>query len=166
MATEKIDRLMVKAPDGTETEALLSPLVENIQGLTRLHRVSAAGTDDLIIKRGRRLRRITLTGLLEWLANAFADKSHTHAATDVNSGTLSSARLPTVPVYKGGTGGTTAATARANLGAASVESPTFTGTPKAPSSSTSYTTYQLRNVALMTELPSSIGNGQIVLIYE
>lgn len=108
---------------------------------------------------------------------SFPPAAHNHAATDVTSGTL--------PVSRGGTGrstltsgcflrgnGTSAVTmstpadARLAMGAAPVASPTFTGTPKAPSSSTSYTTYQLRNVALMTELPSSIGNGQIVLIYE
>lgn len=46
------------------------------------------------------------------------DFSHTHSASDVNSGTLSTERLPTVPVAKGGTGATTAAAALANLGAA------------------------------------------------
>jgi hypothetical protein len=42
--------------------------------------------------------------------------AHNHAATDINSGTLNSNRLPTVPVTKGGTGATDAATARSNLG--------------------------------------------------
>ena len=44
--------------------------------------------------------------------------THTHAAGDIASGTLSSDRLPTVPIAKGGTGADTAADARANLGAA------------------------------------------------
>lgn len=44
--------------------------------------------------------------------------THTHAAADIVSGTLSSDRLPTVPITKGGTGATTAAAARTNLGAA------------------------------------------------
>ena len=35
--------------------------------------------------------------------------AHEHAATDITSGTLDSARLPTVPLTKGGTGQTTAA---------------------------------------------------------
>ena len=35
--------------------------------------------------------------------------AHTHAAGDITSGTLDSARLPTVPLTKGGTGQTTAA---------------------------------------------------------
>ena len=47
-----------------------------------------------------------------------AEASHNHGAGDINSGILSSDRLPTVPVNKGGTGATTAANARTNLGAA------------------------------------------------
>ena len=47
-----------------------------------------------------------------------AASNHTHAAGDINSGTLAADRLPTVPVAKGGTGATTAADARTNLGAA------------------------------------------------
>lgn len=46
-----------------------------------------------------------------------APSVHTHNATDINAGTLDSARLPTVPVAKGGTGATTAEGARTNLGA-------------------------------------------------
>ena len=45
-----------------------------------------------------------------------AKTSHTHAAEDVSSGTFNSARLPTVPISKGGTGATTAAKARTKLG--------------------------------------------------
>lgn len=45
-----------------------------------------------------------------------AASSHSHNASDINAGTLDSDRLPTVPVAKGGTGATDAATARTNLG--------------------------------------------------
>ena len=45
-----------------------------------------------------------------------AAASHNHAASNINSGTLSVDRLPTVTVAKGGTGATTAAAARTNLG--------------------------------------------------
>ena len=45
-----------------------------------------------------------------------ADSSHNHAASNITSGTLSSDRLPTVPIAKGGTGATTAAAALTNLG--------------------------------------------------
>lgn len=46
-----------------------------------------------------------------------AKSSHNHSASDINSGTLASDRLPTVPIAKGGTGATTAANALTNLGA-------------------------------------------------
>lgn len=45
-----------------------------------------------------------------------AASSHNHAASNITSGTLSSDRLPTVPISKGGTGATTAAAALTNLG--------------------------------------------------
>lgn len=45
-----------------------------------------------------------------------ADSSHNHSASNITSGTLSSDRLPTVPIAKGGTGATTAADALTNLG--------------------------------------------------
>lgn len=50
---------------------------------------------------------------------------------------------------------------------APLASPTFTGTPKAPAAATDYTTYRLRNMALMSSAPSgAIGNGQLVGVYE
>lgn len=45
-----------------------------------------------------------------------ADEEHTHSASDITSGTMSINRLPTITVAKGGTGATTAAQARVNLG--------------------------------------------------
>ena len=45
-----------------------------------------------------------------------AASSHNHSASNITSGTLSSDRLPTVPIAKGGTGATTAAGALVNLG--------------------------------------------------
>lgn len=45
-----------------------------------------------------------------------ANSSHNHSASNITSGTLSSDRLPTVPIAKGGTGATTAAAALTNLG--------------------------------------------------
>lgn len=44
-----------------------------------------------------------------------ADSTHNHAASNITSGTLSSDRLPTVPLTKGGTNATSAAGARTNL---------------------------------------------------
>lgn len=46
-----------------------------------------------------------------------AKSSHTHAASDISSGTLGTARIPTIPITKGGTGATTADNALTNLGA-------------------------------------------------
>ena len=43
------------------------------------------------------------------------ETTHNHSASDINSGTLDSDRLPIVPLAKGGTGATTAEEARANL---------------------------------------------------
>lgn len=45
-----------------------------------------------------------------------ADENHKHSAADITSGTISISRLPTIAVAKGGTGATTAAQARVNLG--------------------------------------------------
>ena len=51
-----------------------------------------------------------------------AAAQHTHAASDIDSGTLDSDRLPVVPISKGGTGAETAAAALTALGAASFSS--------------------------------------------
>lgn len=56
-----------------------------------------------------------ITNLQEAL-DGKAATSHNHAASNITSGTLSSDRLPTVPITKGGTGATTAAGALVNLG--------------------------------------------------
>lgn len=50
------------------------------------------------------------------LLDGKANSSHNHSAANITSGTLSSNRLPTIPITKGGTGATTAAAALANLG--------------------------------------------------
>lgn len=55
-----------------------------------------------------------ITDLISHLANK--NNPHGVTASQLSSGTLSSDRLPTVPVAKGGTGATDAATARGNLG--------------------------------------------------
>lgn len=50
--------------------------------------------------------------------NLLAALTHTHAASEINSGTLSADRLPAVPIAKGGTGATNGATGLKNLLAA------------------------------------------------
>lgn len=65
---------------------------------------------------------VALKALIDALDTALdgkAPSSHNHSASNITSGTLSSDRLPTVPVSKGGTGATTAAAALTALGAAS-----------------------------------------------
>lgn len=61
-----------------------------------------------------------ITRLCTKLKDKFAAISHNHAASDVTSGTFDSARLPTVPIEKGGTGATTASAAWAALGGGSI----------------------------------------------
>lgn len=108
-----------------------------------------------------------------------AAESHTHAAEAVTSGVLDSARLPTVPVSKGGTGATTAAAALANLGAAAashsqgagtITAGTFAATGVMAATGTDYTTARLRNIqASTTDLTagsSALSNGNLYLVYE
>lgn len=59
-----------------------------------------------------------VTGNVQTQLNGKAASSHSHSAANITSGTLALDRLPTVSVAKGGTGATTAAQARTNLGAA------------------------------------------------
>ncbi len=63
-----------------------------------------------------------------WTNSNFASTNHIHSANDITSGTLSTNYLSTIPITKGGTNATTATNARTNLGAASINNPTFTGT--------------------------------------
>ena len=58
-----------------------------------------------------------------------AASAHKHGTGDINSGTLDAARLPTVPVTRGGTGATTAAAARTNLGACAEFTPATVTVP-------------------------------------
>lgn len=58
----------------------------------------------------------TRTVLWSSIKALFAAAKHSHAATDITSGTLTLDRLPTIPLAKGGTGATSAATARTALG--------------------------------------------------
>jgi len=55
----------------------------------------------------------------------------------------------TLPVANGGTAATTASAALTNLGAAAIASPTFTGTPAAPTAATGTNTTQLATTAFV-----------------
>lgn len=54
-----------------------------------------------------------------------APKSHNHAASHITSGTLSTDRLPTVPITKGGLGGTDRLSSAKNLTNEAVSSPNY-----------------------------------------
>ena len=58
----------------------------------------------------------TRTVLWSSIKALFAAAKHSHAASDIISGTLAVDRLPTIPLSKGGTGATSAVTARTALG--------------------------------------------------
>ena len=58
----------------------------------------------------------TRTVLWSSIKALFAAAKHSHAASDIASGTLAVDRLPTIPLSKGGTGATSAETARTALG--------------------------------------------------
>lgn len=58
----------------------------------------------------------TRTVLWSSIKALFSAAKHSHAASDITSGTLAVDRLPTIPLSKGGTGATSAATARTALG--------------------------------------------------
>lgn len=57
-----------------------------------------------------------VTSNIQTQLNSKAASSHNHSAANITSGTLSTDRLPTVPIGRGGTGAGSAADARANLG--------------------------------------------------
>lgn len=57
-----------------------------------------------------------VTSSIQTQLNGKAASSHNHAASNITSGTLSSDRLPVVPIEKGGTGATTVKGIRTNLG--------------------------------------------------
>lgn len=74
---------------------------------------------------------------------------------------LNGLNIPTVPVpvIDGGTGATTAATALANLGGAPIDSPTFTGTPRAPSHNSPFTESA---IATQLDLDTVVPTGVIM----
>ena len=77
-----------------------------------------------------------VTSNIQTQLNGKASSSHNHAASNITSGTLSSDRLPTVPVAKGGTGATTAQGAVDNLVKDTTIQPLcieFPGMPSPPS---------------------------------
>ena len=105
-----------------EIDERLDTMSENINGLVTESELNSARTS------------------LQEAINTKANSTHGHHASDINSGTLSSDRLPTVPITKGGTGATDATTARSNLGALGKDEAVakVIATAKNPSSATFY----------------------------
>ena len=66
----------------------------------------------------------------------------------------------TLPVANGGTAATTASAALTNLGAAAIASPTFTGTPAAPTAATGTNTTQLTTTAFVNTAAGVHSIGQ------
>ena len=77
---------------------------------------------------------------------------HSHGASAIASGTLASARLPVVPIEKGGTNAKTAEEARRNLGI----------TPTAIGAAPAYT----YGTADMTAGVSALETGKLYFVYE
>lgn len=82
--------------------------------------INKGGTNSTTAADARTALGITPGNIGAQPAGSYASASHAHAGEDITSGTIDSARLPTVPVAKGGTGATAAGAARTNLGAGSV----------------------------------------------
>lgn len=100
-----------------------------------------------------------LKNIEENAASESAPLKHAHNASDINAGTLDSARLPVVPVNKGGTGATTAEQARVNLGAASVD---HTHTPASIGAAPAYT----YGTTDLTAGSSPLATGTLYFVYE
>ena len=89
-----------------------SPLKDNAAKDTPVDGDSLPLVDSADGSKTKRLLWSRVKAVLKTYFNQlYAAATHQHAAGDINSGTLDSARLPTVPVSKGGTGQTTAAKA-------------------------------------------------------
>ena len=89
-----------------------SPLKDNAAKDTPVDEDSLPLVDSADGSKTKRLLWSRVKAVLKTYFNQlYAAATHQHAAGDINSGTLDSARLPTVPVSKGGTGQTTAAKA-------------------------------------------------------
>lgn len=109
---------------GTDTQALLANgETKEISGTWPISVSGNAGTATKLAA----AKTISLTGDVTGSASfdgsgsvsitaTVADSSHNHNASNITAGSLSSDRLPTVPISKGGTGATSAAAALTNLG--------------------------------------------------
>ena len=101
------DKITVSSKDTTYTLSSFG-ITATAAELNKLDGVTATATQINYLN--------TATGNIQTQLDSKAASSHNHAASNITSGTLSSDRLPTVPISKGGTGATTASGALTNLG--------------------------------------------------
>lgn len=78
--------------------------------------VNKGGTGSTTAAAARTALGITPANIGAQVAGSYAAASHNHDGSDVTTGTVAEARLPVSSVAKGGTGATSAAAARTNLG--------------------------------------------------
>ena len=109
--------------------------------------VIATGTSNS----GKVLTAGASAGSLSWTVPASGTVASVTATSPIASsgGAAPVISLGTVPVANGGTGATSASAALTNLGAAAIASPTFTGTPAAPTAATGTNTTQLATTAFV-----------------
>lgn len=101
----------------THTIANITNLQSTLDGkAASSHTHTVANISDLTATAAELNYMDGVTSSVQTQLDGKAASSHNHAASNITSGTLSSDRLPTVPVAKGGTGATTAAAALTNLG--------------------------------------------------
>lgn len=94
----------------TATDVGAVPTSRTVNGKALSSDISLAATDVGAVPTSRTINGQALSADITLTAAnvGAAGSTHSHAATDITSGTLSSDRLPTVPLAKGGTGATTA----------------------------------------------------------
>ena len=107
---------------------------------------TAAGATSLLAK-GTDGQILTLaSGVPSWAAAPVTGVSTATSPLSISGTTIS---LGTVPVASGGTGATSASAALTSLGAAPLASPTFTGTPAAPTAPAGTNTTQIATTAFV-----------------
>ena len=85
-----------------------------------------------------------------------------NSITDAKIESVSASKLSgTIAIANGGTGSTTSDLALTSLGAASIASPTFTGTPKAPTAASGTNSVQIATTAFVANAISSTPNSLI-----
>ena len=115
--TSTASNYVLSAKQGTILKGQIDSLSTTVSGKADAsHTHTVANITDLTATATELNYMDGVTSNVQAQLDSKANSTHNHAATDITSGTLSSNRLPTVPITKGGTGATTAAAAISNLG--------------------------------------------------